>query len=186
MKTVKIVVVLLVAALSLVATEYKVDTTHSHIGFKVKHMMITNVIGKFDKFNGSFVLSSGKLTNLNGVVQTDSINTEVTKRDAHLRSGDFFDSKKYPQMKMKLLLVNDDEAKVALSIKNITKKIVMDLETSGEIKDPWGNQRAGLELTGKINRKDFGLLWNETLETGGLLVGDTVKISIQLEGIAKK
>lgn len=180
------VLILGAAVLTLSAGTYRVDPSHSEIGFKVKHLMISNVKGKFDTFEGTFGLTEGKLSGLDGVVETASINTENDKRDNHLRSPDFFDAAKYPKMTMRLLSVKGEKAEVELTIRDVTKKVTLEVEMGGEVDDPWGNHRAGLELSGRINRQDFGLRWNKALETGGVVVGDEVKMTIALEGIEQK
>lgn len=178
-------VTLLFATSSVMAALYTVDASHSQVGFKVRHMMISTVNGKFDEFSGTFVLDKGVLKALNGTVMTTSINTGIGKRDDHLRSGDFFEAGKYPQMSLKLLKVDGDEAQTALTIRDVTKTVTFDLEYGGEITGPWGKQRAGLVLEGKIDRTEFGLKWNKLIEAGGVAVSDTVKIIIELEGIVQ-
>ncbi len=171
---------------SLVGADFNVDTSHSNIGFKVKHMMISNVTGNFQEFEGSFSLDekSKVLSSIEGTVTVSSITTQNKKRDDHLRSADFFDAEKYPQMTLKLIKHEGDKAIVELTIKDVTKQIEMEVEdVSGIIKDPWGNSRAALALEGKIDRKAFNINFNKMLETGGLLVDDKVKLNIELEGI---
>ena len=180
--------VLLASMLSvgtLFAGTYNVDKDHSDVAFKVKHMMISNVKGNFESFSGSFAYDekTKTLQALSGVVDVDSINTDNAKRDAHLKSADFFDAAKYPQMQLTLLKVDGDTAYTKLTIHGITKEVKMELETRDAVKDPWGGTRTGLSLSGKINRVDFGLKWNKVMETGGVLVGEDVKIEIELEGI---
>ncbi len=188
----KLKVILLAATLgfgSLFAGTYKVDVDHSNVAFKVRHMMISNVKGEFKKFNGTFVYDekTKTLQSLKGEVAIDSISTDNAKRDAHLKSADFFDAKKYPTMSFVLTKVDGDTAYGKLTIHGITKDVKMELETSGVVvKDPWGNTRTGLSLSGKINRKDFGLNWNQVIEAGGVMVGDDVKMNIELEGILQK
>lgn len=165
---------------------YGVDVDHSHLEFKVKHLMISNVKGQFTKFSGSFAYDekSNTLTSLVGSVDVASIDTDNEKRDGHLKSADFFDIAKYPKMELELLELKGDSAVVNLTIHGITKKVTMDFESSGiAVKDPWGSVRRGLSLYGTINRSDFGLKWNKVIESGGLMVGEKVKISIELEGI---
>ena len=174
---------------SLVASEYKVDTVHSDIGFSAKHMMISHVKGNFKKFTGTFSLDekSKQFSSLKGTVDVASISTQNKMRDDDLRSGNFFDVAKYPQMSLKLIKQMGDKAIVALTIKDVTKEIEMELEDiSGPIKDPWGNIRSAFAMHGKIDRKDFHMNFNKVLETGGLLVGDTVKIDLTIEGIKNK
>ncbi|WP_373072841.1 YceI family protein [Sulfurimonas sp.] len=173
---------------SLFAGNYNVDVTHSNVSFKVKHMMISNVTGKFDKFKGNFVFDekTKTLKSLYGEVEAASVNTENEKRDTHLRSADFFDVTKYPTLTLELTDIGSDEATGKLTIHGITKLVKFELETTGVIKDPWGNQRTGLSLEAKVNRQEFGLKWNDLLESGGLIVDDKVKIFIELEGILTK
>ncbi|MDM5270848.1 YceI family protein [Sulfurovum sp. zt1-1] len=174
---------------TLFAGTYNVDLDHSNVAFKVKHMMISNVTGQFNKFSGTFNYDdeTKTLTSLNGEVDVNSIDTDNAKRDAHLKSVDFFDVAKYPSMQLTLDKVEGDTALVKLTMHGVTKEVKMELETSGTvIKDPWGNSRTGLSLSGKINRKDFGLNWNQVIEAGGVAVGETVKINIEIEGILAK
>lgn len=188
----KVKSILLASMLSfgtLFAGTYNVDIDHSNVAFKVKHMMISHVKGQFDKFSGSFVYDekTKTLKALHGEVAIDSISTQNAKRDAHLKSADFFDAAKYPTMSLTLEKVKGDTAYTKLTIHGITKEVKMELDLSGAVvKDPWGNTRTGLSLSGKINRKDFGLNWNQLIEAGGVMVGDEVKMSIELEGILAK
>lgn len=171
---------------SLYAADYKVDPAHSEIGFKVKHLMISSVKGTFKKFSGTYSLDEKKkhFSTLEGTVEVTTLNTNDTKRDEHLGSPDFFDVKKYPQMKLKLLKQTGNEATVQLTIKDVSKTITMEIEEiNGPVKDPWGNVRSAFELHGKISRKDFNMKFNKVLEAGGVLVGDTVKMDIVIEGI---
>jgi polyisoprenoid-binding protein YceI len=176
---------------TLYGVEYKVDVDHSDIGFKIKHMMISSVKGNFEKFSGTFSFDekTKQFSSIEGTVEVGSIMTQNQKRDNHLKSADFFNVGKYPEMKIKLIKQTGDNAEVELTIKGITKIIIMELdEINGPIKDPWGNIRSAFELHGKINRKDFNINFSQLLETGGLLVGDTVKLNLILEGtqIVKK
>ncbi len=185
----KMIAIALLSAGTLLAGTYNVDLDHSTVGFKVKHMMISNVTGEFKKFSGSFVYDDKhkRLEALSGVVDVNSIDTDNAKRDRHLKSPDFFDAAKFPQMTLSLIKVEGDTAYVKLTIHGITKEVKMDLETSGMvIKDPWGNTRTGLSLSGSINRLEYGLKWNDLMETGGMIVGDKVKMIIELEGILAK
>ena len=170
---------------SLYGASFRVDTTHSDIAFKVKHLMISNVKGSFEKFSGSFTLDekTKKFSAIDGSVEVASINTQDAKRDADLKSAYFFDVKKYPKMKLELLEQQGSTFKVRLSIKDVTKVVDMQLEdVSDVIKDPWGYTRMAFEMRGTINRKDFHMNFNQLLETGGLVVGDKVKIDIIIEG----
>ena len=188
----KLRAVLLASMLSvgtLFAGTYKVDVDHSTVAFKVKHMMISNVNGQFTKFSGTFVYDekSKTLQSLQGVVDVSSISTDNVKRDGHLKSADFFDLAKFTTITFTLDKVEGDTAYGQLTIHGVTKEIKMALETSGTVvKDPWGAVRKGLSLTGTINRKDFGLNWNKLVEAGGVMVGDDVKIDVELEGVLVK
>ena len=188
MKLVKLGLASILASGTLFAGTYNLDTSHSSVGFKVKHMMISNVVGKFDTFNGSFEYDekTNTLKSLSGVVEVSSINTENAKRDKHLKASDFFAASKYPQITFTLSKVKDDKAYGVLTMRGVSKDVVLDLENNGSIKDPWGNTRVGLELTGKINRFDYGIKYNTILEAGGVAVGETVKLDIQIEGILAK
>ena len=188
MKLVKLALVTGLTAAALFGGTYNLDKSHSNVGFKVKHLMISNVSGKFDNFTGSFDYDekTKTLKSLNGNIEVSSINTENEKRDAHLKSADFFDTQKYPNITFKLLEVKDDKAYGEYTMHGVTKKISLDYENNGTITDPWGNKRVGLELSGKINRKDYGVTWNKALEAGGVMVGDKVKLTIDLEGILAK
>lgn len=178
----------LITASALFAGTYKVDVSHSTIGFKVKHLMISNVSGKFDKFNGTFEYDekTKTLKSLSGNIEAASVNTENEKRDGHLKSADFFEVTKYPNLTFKLDKISDDQAFGKLTIHGVTKDVKLDFEDNGSIVDPWGNTRVGLALSGKINRKDFGLTWNKALEVGGVVVGEKIKLDIELEGILAK
>ncbi len=188
MNIVKLSLISILTAGALFAGTYNVDKSHSNIGFKVKHLMISNVTGKFDKFTGSFEYDekTNTLKSLVGNVEVNSINTENEKRDGHLKSVDFFDAAKYPLLTFTLDKIEGDTAYGKLTMRGVTKDVALDLENNGTVTDPWGNKRVGLELSGKINRKDFGLNWNKALEAGGVVVGETVKIEVTLEGILAK
>jgi len=148
-------------------------------------MMISSVKGNFEKFSGTFSLDekTKHFSSIEGTVEVGSITTQNAKRDDHLKSKAFFDVAKYPKMKIKLIKQNGDKAEVELTIKGITNIVTMELEEiNGPVKDPWGNVRSAFELNGKINRKDFNMNFHKLLETGGLLVGDTIKLNLILEG----
>lgn len=186
MKLATVVFATILSAGTLFAGTYNVDLDHSNVAFKVRHMMISNVTGEFNKFSGTFDYDeqTKMLKSLNGKVDVSSIDTDNVKRDNHLKSVDFFDVAKYPSMQLSLENVVGDTATVQLTMHGVTKKVKMELETSGVvIKDPWGNMRTGLTLSGKINRKDFGLNWNQVIEAGGVAVGEMIKISLEIEGI---
>jgi len=171
---------------TLYATSYTVDTGHSTIGFKVRHMMVASVRGTFKDYKGQYDYNpqTKQINSLEGTVKIASIFTDDKKRDDHLRSEEFFDAKKYPDMTLKLIKHYGDKALIELTIKGITKQIEFEVDyLSAESKDPWGAIKTGFELNGKISRKAYNILFNKILETGGVAVGDEVKINLELEGV---
>ncbi len=180
----------LVAAGPLAAAEYQIDASHSTIGFQVRHMAISKTNGNFDDYTGTFSFEPGKpeTWSCEAVIQAASINTNNQKRDDHLRSDEFFDAAKFTTLTFKSTGVKmEDESEGILmgdlTIHGVTKSVEMDLEILGTVTDPWGNERAGFSASVKINRKDYGLTYNSVMEAGGLVVGDEVKISLEIEGI---
>ena len=164
--------------------KFTVDSAHSEIGFKVKHMMFTNVSGKIEVYNASVEAESDTLENAKISFEGDtaSISTGNEDRDNHLRSADFFDAETYPKITFTSTSFDPNGKLVGdLTIRGISKPITLDVDFGGTAKDPWGNTKLGLSLTGKINRKDWGLNWNSALETGGVLVGEEVKFDIELQ-----
>lgn len=188
MKLIKLGLTSILAGSALLAGTYNVDPAHSHMGFKVKHMMISNVNGKFDTFSGTFEYDekTNTLKSLNGSVTVKSINTENAKRDEHLRTSEFFAAAEYPEMTFVLEKVEGDTAYGKLTMRGVSKDVQLEFENNGLVKDPWGNTRVGLALSGRVNRFDYGMKYNEVLEAGGLAVGETVKINVELEGILAK
>ena len=168
-------------------TKWAIDPTHSEIGFKVKHMMFTNVSGTFAAYDATITTEDDNFENANFEFSAniDSISTNNTDRDNHLKSADFFDADNFPKLTSKASSFTKDgddyEITGDLSIKEVTKPVKFPVEFSGLMKDPWGNTKAGLNIYGKINRKDWGLNWNSALETGGVLVGEEVKLNIELQ-----
>ncbi|MBI2418004.1 MAG: YceI family protein [Ignavibacteriales bacterium] len=160
-------------------TIWSLDPAHSEVLFKIKHLMISNVSGSFQvisaqlEANDDFSNSSVSFT-----ASAASINTNNEQRDTHLRSADFFDVENYASLTFTATGFNAQNEKVAgqLTIKDVTHPVTMDIEFNGVNKDPWGNEKVGFSLSGKINRKDWGLTWNAALETGGFLVADELKI----------
>jgi len=173
------------------ATLWNIDPAHSHAQFKVKHMMISNVKGEFTSVKGSLRYDEHDLANSHVEAEIDaaSINTREPQRDAHLKSADFFDVEKFPALAFRSTSVSkkaDGELAVTgeLTIHGITRTATFEVEElSTPTKDPWGNTRIGLSATTRINRKDFGLTWNAALETGGILVGEEVAITLDVEFI---
>ena len=169
-------------------TKWILDPTHSELAFKVRHMMITNVKGEFRKFDAS-IESEGQdfsKSSIDVTIDAGSVFTNEDKRDGHLKSADFFDVEKYPTLSFQgksFKKVSDEKYKLggALSIKGVSKVVELDVEFGGINKDPWGTEKVGFSLEGKINRKDFGLNWNAALETGGVLVSEEVKISAEVQ-----
>jgi polyisoprenoid-binding protein YceI len=169
---------------------YQIDSAHSSAQFTVRHMMISNVRGEFTKLSGSIAYDAADPANssVEATIEAASINTRDAQRDAHLKSADFFDAERFPALAFRAteIGVRDGEGKVKgdLTIHGVTREAVLHVEgPTPEAKDPWGNLRIGATATAKINRKDFGLTWNAALEAGGVLVGEEVKITIDLEAI---
>ena len=172
-----------------VTATWNIDPAHSVAEFKVKHMMISNVKGQFAKVSGTLTLDESELTNsrIDALIEAASIETRDAQRDAHLKSPDFFDVEKFPTLAFKssrISFVRDGELAVDgdLTIRGLTREVTFQVEgPTPPAKDPWGNTRVAVSATSKINRKDFGLTWNAALETGGILVGDEVTITLDIE-----
>ncbi|HLT07712.1 MAG TPA: YceI family protein [Cyclobacteriaceae bacterium] len=169
-------------------TTWALDPTHSELLFKVKHLMITNVKGEFRSFDATLesIGTDFSKARVTATVQADSIFTNNTDRDNHLRSADFFDVENHKELTFEgssFTKLDDDnyQLKGNLTIKGITKEISLDVEFGGIAKDPWGNEKAGFSLSGKINRKDWGLNWNAALEAGGVMVSDDVRINGEVQ-----
>jgi polyisoprenoid-binding protein YceI len=170
-------------------TTWNIDPAHSMAEFKVKHMMIANVKGQFSKISGALFLDESDLANsrVDVSIEAASIHTRDEQRDAHLKSADFFDVEKFPTLHFKsqrVSIVRDGELSVDgdLTIHGVTHNIRFAVEgPTPPARDPWGNTRVAVSATTKINRKDFGLTWNAALETGGILVGDDVTITLEVE-----
>ncbi len=169
-------------------TKWAIDPTHSKVGFRVKHLMISNVQGSFREFSGEVKTTGNDFSTaiISFSLNTSSVDTEMADRDGHLKSADFFDSEKFPVILFSgngLKDLGDDiyELTGTLKIKDVSKSVKLSVEFGGVMSDPWGNVKAGFSITGKINRKDFGLNWNAALEAGGVLVGEEVKIDCDIE-----
>lgn len=174
------------------AATYKVDPDHTSVSFKIRHIL-SYVQGNFNKFDGSFDYEAGKpeTWKAEGTIQAASIDTNVEQRDTHLRSADFFDVEKFPTITFKTAGVKEASENTVkmdgvITIHGVEKPITFDVEIYGVAKDPWGNTRASFTATTAINRKDFGLTWNKTLEAGQLLVGEEVKITLEVEGLLQE
>ena len=172
------------------AETWNIDPSHTTVEFSVRHMMISNVKGQFEKVSGTIAAGGNDPSSvqINAVIDATSINTRVEKRDAHLKSAAFLDVDKYPTITFKSTKVEADgpnKWKVTgdLTLHGVTKPVVLEVETATPIKDPAGKTRAGASATTQIDRKDFGIVWNKPLETGGVLVGDEVSIAIEVEAV---
>jgi len=169
---------------------WQVDGAHSAVNLAVRHMVISKVRGHFTRWTAKLQLDTAELSRSTVEVDLEaaSIETGVADRDTHLRSPDFLDAAKYPTLRYRSRRVEAaarDRLRVIgdLTIRDVTREVVLDVEYGGQGKDPWGNTRAGFTATASLNRKDFGLTWNQALETGGVLVADRVDIEIELQAI---
>lgn len=171
---------------TMTATKWAIDAAHSELKFKVRHMMIANVSGSFNEISGTMEGEDILTSKVEFTAKTSSIDTGSEQRDTHLKSADFFESEKYPEMKF----VSTNFTKKSeneyimhgnLTVKDVTKEVSLEVEHGGINKDPWGNLKNGFSINGKINRKDFGLNWNAALETGGVLVSEEVKIMGEIQ-----
>lgn len=166
---------------------WTIDTAHSQVSFSVRHMMISNVRGRFESFSGvvDFNEKTPELSTVNVKIDTSTVNTREAARDGHLKSPDFFDAGQYPEItyvSKKVEKVDDNHGRIYgdLTIKDVTKPVVLDVEYSGQ-STMWGKTAAGFSAKAKINRKEWGLNWNQMLESGGILVGEDINIDIELE-----
>ncbi len=169
-------------------TTWKLDPTHSELTFRVKHLMITNVKGEFRKFDATVETTGDSFSNaqVEAVIDADSIDTNNTDRDKHLRSADFFEVEKFGQIRFTSTGFTklDDEnfqLKGQLEMKGVSKEITLEVDFGGFIKDPYGNHKAGFTVHGKFNRKDWGLNWNAALEAGGVMVSDEVRVNAEVQ-----
>lgn len=170
------------------AQTWLIDSSHTGVEFAVKHLMISTVKGRFSEVTGTLKgnISHPETFSLEVSIATESIDTRQAQRDAHLRSPDFFDAMKWPAITFVGKTIDGDvanEFKLTgdLTIRDVTRQIVLDVTNEGSVRDPWGNSRIGFSARTKIDRRDFGLTWNQALEAGGLVVGDEIKISVDVE-----
>ena len=172
---------------SMFAESFTIDKPHTNVGFKAKHLVVASVNGNFDSFDGSieFDYAKKQLQNIQGTISVDSIDTDNVKRDKHLKSADFFNASKFPQITFTSTKVEGDYVWGDLKIKDVTKNVKFEIEDMATIIGPKGNKRIGFALEGKINRFDYDLKWNKVLEAGGAIVSKNIKLIIELEGIAK-
>lgn len=183
---------MLLLAPSVFAATYKIDSDHTSVSFKIKHIL-SYVQGNFKEFEGSFDYDSEKpdAWKVKATIQAKSIDTNVVQRDNHLRSPDFFDVEKFPTLSFVSNGVTDVTPTHAnlhglLTLHGVQKPVILSLDINGVAKDPWGNVRASFSATTTLNRKDFGLTWNQVLESGQFLVGDEVRITLEVEGLLQQ
>lgn len=172
-------------------TLYALDPAHTTVEFVVRHLMITKVRGRFTAFDGQVELAPGSdlPASIQASINAASIDTREEQRDAHLRSADFFDVEKYPELSFESTRIDgtpdDFTIDGRLTIHGVTRDVTLTGSFEGRVTDPWGGVRVGYTANGKINRKDFGLNWNAALETGGVVVGDEVRIELNVEAVLK-
>jgi polyisoprenoid-binding protein YceI len=168
-------------------TTWKIDPTHSHVEFAVRHLMISSVKGRFGVVEGTVVTEEGNpsFADVNVAIDAASIDTREAQRDAHLKSADFFDVEKFPTLTFQGTRITGGGDQFTLTgdltLHGVTREVTLDVTAEGRGKDPWGGDRAGYSATAKIKRSDFGLTWNQVLEAGGIAVGDEIKISLDVE-----
>jgi polyisoprenoid-binding protein YceI len=170
------------------AGTYDIDVSHSHVGFSVRHAMVSKTKGQFADFTGSIVIAEDPLASSVEVeIQMASIDTRDEKRDGHLTSPDFFDVEQFPTMTYRSTRVTPQGdrwlVEGELTVKGITRPVPLEVEFEGGARDPWGGTRIGFTAHAELNREDFGLTWNQALETGGVLVGKQVKIDLEVEAV---
>ncbi len=170
---------------------WTLDPTHSEVTFKVKHLMISNVKGEFKNFTATVDGEDFEKAKITASIESSSIDTNNADRDTHLKSADFFDVENHAALTFEstsLKKTDDYDYKLTglLTIKGVSKEVTFDVEFGGVNKDPWGNEKAGFSLEGKINRKDWGLNWNAALETGGVLVSDDVKLQAEVQFVKQE
>jgi len=171
-------------------TNWNLDAAHSGINFSIRHMVFSKVRGRFGKYAGTINLDEGDLTRsvVEATIDASSIDTGTPQRDAHLRSPDFFDVDKFPELRFRsqrIEKIADARYRVSgeLTIRDVTREVSLDVEYGGRAKDPWGNERIGFVAKASLDRKDFGLKWNQLLEAGGVLVGERVDIELELQAV---
>jgi len=181
-----------VSTLTFSQTTWTVDKSHSRVGFSVSHLVITDVEGNFKNYEAEITTTGDDFTKstINFSINTKSIDTDNEDRDKHLQSDDFFNSEKYPQMTFKgksMKKVGDNKYKLVgdFTIRDVTKQVELDVKYNGTVKDPWGNTKSGFKVTGEIDRFDYNLKWNKTIEAGSLVVGKDVELVIDLQLIKK-
>lgn len=170
-------------------TEWKLDPSHTLVEFSAKHLMITTVKGRVTDVEGTIVMDERepKNSSVEATLKAASIDSRTEQRDNHLRSADFLDVEKYPEIRFKSRRIEGTTSEFRLvgdlTIRDVTREVSLDVTFEGRTKDPWGGERVGFSASGKIDRREFGLTWNVLLETGGLTVGNEIKISIEVEAV---
>ena len=171
------------------STTWKIDPAHSNVEFAVKHLMISTVKGLFTDVEGEIVIVEGdpSKSSVSATLKAASIDTRTGQRDDHLRSADFLDAANFPEITFKSTRISGDESEFEvvgnLTIRGVTRPITLDVTNEGAGKDPWGGDRIAFSATTKLDRRDFGLTWNQAIEAGGVLVGNDVKISIDVQAV---
>lgn len=188
MKKLFLLLGLMLAVSPLMAAEYSIDASHSTIGFSVKHMMVSNTTGQFNKYEGTLVYDPANLeaSKVDITIDVNSIDTRNADRDAHLKNGDFFDVEKFPSIKFVSKKFNADSIVGDLTIKDVTKEVTIPVTFSGPVVTPFGSSVIGIVGSLTINRQDYGVKWNKTMDKGGLAVSDDVVVNISVEGSEKK
>jgi polyisoprenoid-binding protein YceI len=170
-------------------TTWKIDATHTSVEFSAKHLMITTVKGRIAEVEGTIYTDEKNPQNssVEATLKATSIDTRTDQRDQHLRSADFLNVEKYPEIKFKSTRITGDKEEFKLTgnltIRDVTKEITLDVHFEGRNKDPWGGERVGFNATGKFDRRDFGLTWDQALETGGVVVGNDIKVNIEVQAV---
>jgi polyisoprenoid-binding protein YceI len=170
-------------------TEWKLDPTHTLVEFSAKHLMISTVKGRIADVEGSIFIdeTNSRNSTVEATLKAASIDSRTEQRDQHLRSADFLDVEKYPEIRFKSTRIEGTPSAFKLigdlTIRDVTREVVLDVQFEGQTKDPWGGERVGFSASGKIDRRDFGLTWNVLLETGGLTVSNDIKINIEVEAV---
>jgi len=174
---------------ALKTTTWKIDPNHSIVEFAVKHIMISTVKGRFSEVEGEIVIADGEPSNssVTATIKAASIDTHTGQRDDHLRSADFLDAANFPEITFKSTRITGDRSEFEvtgdLTIRGVTREITLDVTHEGSRKDPWGGDRIAFSATTKLDRRDFGLTWNQAIEAGGVLVGNDVKVSIEVQAV---
>lgn len=187
------VIAVAMASTNVWAGNYKLDESHTQVGFKIKHLVISTVSGRFNKFVGNFEFDpkKGEIKSLNVEIEASSIDTNEADRDKHLKSSEFFDVEKFPKLTFvskKTVTKENKPTKIEgeLTIHGIKKSVTLEVDYKGSTTDPWGNERIAFEASTQVNRKDYGLKWNKNLDKGGVMIADDVKILIEGEALLQK